>query len=100
MPKIVCRRCGKLLPLGSLKYIINIHVTTDFDGYISEEEFNEEVPLEELVKLIKEKPPKQAENDVTNNMAFFLCNDCKNYFVTHPVGPEKERDPEDSDLIH
>ena len=66
---IKCRRCGKVLPPGSLKYIVQIHITADFDNYITEEEFNEEVPLEKIVESV-ERQEGRAERDVMDDMLF------------------------------
>ena len=96
---IKCRRCGKVLPPGSLKYIVQIHITADFDNYITEEEFNEEVPLERIVESV-EKQGVRAERDVMDDVAFFLCNKCKNIFMKNPSGEQMFEDSEDKNFLH
>ncbi len=98
MIEVNCRGCGKYLPSGSLKYIVQIHITADFDGHISEEEFNEEIPLEQIVENLKKRPAEEAEKDVQESKAFFLCPVCRKSFAKDPFGGRG--DPETENLMH
>jgi hypothetical protein len=46
-----CARCGQALPEGSIKYIVYIEITSEFDGFIP---YSEKEPSEEIQRLLKE----------------------------------------------
>lgn len=90
----ICFGCGKILPPGSLKYVVQINVFADFDGVIQESELGEEDILssegtgsgiEQLLLEIQQMDPSKLENDVHQQMAFVLCPACKDKFLKNPI---------------
>jgi len=78
-------RCGKDLPEGSLKYVVDIRVYADFEGVLRfpEEDIEEEVSR--LMTEIEKMDPKELERDVYQEMAFLLCKGCRDRFVEDPL---------------
>ena len=85
MPGQYCMRCGKDLPEGSLKYVVDIRVYADFDGVLRfpEEDIEEEVSR--LMTEIEKMDPQELERDVYQEMAFLLCKGCRDKFVEDPL---------------
>lgn len=67
-----CSRCGRYLPLGSLKYVVHIRVYADFDGFlsISDEEIEEE--MDRIIKAMESRNPDDLEREVYQEIGFLL----------------------------
>lgn len=78
-------RCGKRLPEGSLKYVVDIRVYADFDGVLNlpGEDIEEEV--HRLMGKIERMDPGELEKDVYQEMAFLVCKGCRDTFVEDPL---------------
>ena len=86
---IECSRCGKALVAGSLKYILSITLTADWDEHIDPADRNPD-----MVKLLNDlsgRPPDALENEVHQGMAFILCHDCRGEFVRDPLNSGERR---------
>lgn len=84
-----CARCGKSLPTGSIKYIVEIQILSDFDGFLP---FCDEAQSEEIQRLIKQMEDLEAqelEEEVYQEMSFYLCVQCKKNFADNPFNSEK-----------
>jgi hypothetical protein len=55
--KILCHSCGKELPRGSLKYVIEIKSFADFDGYLEEYPGDVEEGINDLLDAIEHADP-------------------------------------------
>jgi len=87
-----CQRCGAELPPGSLKYLVTVHVTADFDGVLPTAGTMGD--LEAFMRQLDSADPVQAERDVYQSQGFLLCPGCKAAFLENPLGlaPEESRD--------
>jgi uncharacterized membrane protein affecting hemolysin expression len=85
---IHCQRCGAELPAGSLKYLITIHVTADFDGVLPAEGDLED--LEAFMQQLDAEDPVTLEKDVYQSQGYLLCPACKAAFLKDPLGLTKE----------
>jgi hypothetical protein len=79
-----CNRCGAELEPGSLKYLITVNVTADFDGVLPTQVEMED--LEAFMRQIDRGDPAQMENDVYLSQGYVLCPACKAAFLADPLG--------------
>lgn len=84
MRKLRCHSCGKELPKGSLKYVIEIRSFADFDGYLEEYEGDIEEGLNELLDAVESLDAKTLEEDVSKELIFILCKICRDRFISDP----------------
>ncbi len=82
--KIVCHSCGKELPLGSLKYIVEIKSFADFDGYLEDYPGDIEDGINDLLDAMDHAEPKSLEDDVFQEFIYILCKDCRDRFTSDP----------------
>ena len=80
-----CIRCGKNLPPGSLKYIVDLQVYADFDGYLPEEEGNIELRMKKLVEEMEVKDEADLQGDVYLRQFYLICRDCRDRFLSNPL---------------
>ena len=78
-------KCGKRLPEGSLKYVVNIRVYADFDGVLNLPGGDIEEEVHRLMGEIERMDPGELEKDVYQEMAFLLCKGCRDTFVEDPL---------------
>jgi hypothetical protein len=79
-----CIRCGKLLPSGSLKYIVDLRVYADFDGVlIDEEEVQDNIGR--LLEAIEIKGQVELEEEVYLHQVYLICKDCRDRFLSNPL---------------
>ncbi|GAB4270980.1 MAG: hypothetical protein Kow0092_25520 [Deferrisomatales bacterium] len=81
-----CQRCGVELAPGSLKYLVTIHVTADFDGVLPDRGDMED--LEAFMRRLDAADPEAAERDVHQSQGYLLCPACKRSFLDDPLGLE------------
>jgi hypothetical protein len=79
-----CNRCGAGLGPGSLKYLITVHVTADFDGVLPTRVEMED--LETFMRQLDREDPAGAEDDVCLSQGYVLCPACKAAFLADPLG--------------
>lgn len=80
-----CIRCGKDLPPGSLKYIVDLQVYADFDGYLPEEEGNIGFRMKRLVEDMEAKDEVDLQGDVYLRQVYLICRDCRDRFLSNPL---------------
>lgn len=95
---IFCQRCGAELPPGSLKYLVTVHVTADFDGTLPAEGAMED--LEAFMRRLDAGDAAVAENDVHQSQGYLLCPACKKAFLANPLGLEAEHGGGDGGAVH
>ncbi|NOZ88032.1 MAG: hypothetical protein GXP49_17585 [Deltaproteobacteria bacterium] len=79
-----CSRCGKNLPQGSVKYIMKLTITADFDGFLEEKDTGS-LDTEALLSSIHEKTEEELEDEVWIERVFLLCQECRNKIVHDPL---------------
>jgi len=80
---IHCQRCGAELAPGSLKYLVTIHVTADFDGVAPAEGGIED--LEAFMRQVDAEDETELEKDVYQSQGYLLCPPCKEAFLKDPL---------------
>ncbi|UCD71570.1 MAG: hypothetical protein JSW70_00865 [Syntrophobacterales bacterium] len=80
-----CVKCGKRLPEGKLKYVVDIRVYADFDGVLNIPEGDIEEEVHRLMGEIESMDPDELEKDVYQEMAFLLCKGCRDRFMEDPL---------------
>jgi len=96
---VVCQRCGAELPPGSLKYLVTIHVTADFDGVLPAEGGIED--LEAFMQQVDARDPVQVEKDVYQSQGYLLCPPCKALFLQDPLRQnEAEQGTKEGGRVH
>lgn len=83
----ICFRCGKVLQAGSLSYIVNIRVFSDFDGVLIEPEEGIDKHLENLLRQVESLSAEELEKDVYEEFTLILCKSCRDRFVHETKNP-------------
>ena len=95
---VYCARCGAELPGGSLKYLITIHVTADFDGVAPATGTVED--LEAFMRQLDAKDPAELEKDVHQSQGYLLGPPCKAAFLANPLGTEIGPGADEGGKVH
>ena len=95
---IFCQRCGAELPPGSLKYLVTLHITADFDGVLPAEGAMED--LEAFMRRLDAGYADQAENDVHQSQGYLLCPACKAALLSNPLGLEATHGGGEGGAVH
>jgi len=82
-----CSRCGKELPPGSLNYVVNVRVFSDFDGVLLDPEEGIDRQMKEVLDQIQELDPEELEKEVYEEFNLFLCKRCRDQFVKETQHP-------------
>ena len=77
----LCDCCGEYLPEGSAKYTVHIQAVADFDGIIYTEDSPDQE--EELTDGVYASVEEMGE-EVFQEVAFILCENCKRKFLQDP----------------
>ncbi|MFQ5899947.1 MAG: hypothetical protein ACE5IH_00120 [Thermodesulfobacteriota bacterium] len=77
MRTFFCNTCGKELPGGSLRYVIDIAIFADFDGIIKEPKEDIEEEIKKLLNEMEEIDPTILEEDVFQEISIIVCKECK-----------------------
>lgn len=84
MKKLRCHCCGRELPKGNLKYILEIRSFADFDGYLEDFDGDVEEGINDLLDAMESMDPKALEEDVSKELIFILCKSCRDRFTNDP----------------
>ncbi len=84
MQKFRCHSCLRELPSGSLKYIVEIRSFADFDGYLEDYEGDVEEGINELLDAMENVDTKTLEDDVSKELIYILCKQCRDKFTNDP----------------
>jgi hypothetical protein len=95
---ILCQRCGLELEPGSLKYLVTVHVTADFDGVLPEAGTMED--LEAFMHQLDAEDPVKLEKDVYQSHGYILCPACKAAFLANPLGLAAEGPADEGGRMH
>ncbi len=80
----ICFRCGGQVAEGGSYYIIDLKITSGFDGVIDEEADPEK--LRKILDKLEKTDRLTAEEDVYKHMKVSLCPGCKNELINSLVG--------------
>lgn len=80
---VYCERCGVKIENETVKYLVTIHATADFDGTLPAEGGIED--LEAVMRAIDSKNPEEHDHDVYESRGFILCASCKKEFMKNPL---------------
>ena len=78
----LCDRCGKYLPEGSARHTVHIRIVADFDSIVYSEN-NTFSPEEETPESLYASV-EELGDDVFQEVAFMLCENCKRKFLQDP----------------
>jgi len=67
-----CFKCGRYLPLGDLRYVVQIKVYADFDGVLSIPEGDLEGEMDRILSEIEWRNPEELEREVYEEIGFLL----------------------------
>ncbi len=84
MNKLRCHSCGRDLPKGTLKYIVEIRIFADFDGCLEEYDGELDEGLNELLDAMENADMKTLEEDVSKELIYILCKNCRDKFTSDP----------------
>ena len=82
---LFCIRCGRNLPPGSLKYVVDLQVYADFDGCLPEEDGGLQVRMKRLVEEMEFKDEVDLQQDVYLRQVYLVCKDCRDRFLSNPL---------------
>jgi hypothetical protein len=83
-----CQRCGDELASGSLKYLVTVTVTADFDGVLPTQV--EMADLEAFMNQLDQEDPVRTEIDASQSQGYVLCPGCKSAFLNDPLGVKED----------
>ncbi|RME54522.1 MAG: hypothetical protein D6795_04105 [Deltaproteobacteria bacterium] len=79
-----CMACGRFLEGGGTKYVVNVSITADFDGFLPD--YGDEAAIaSEIARTIEKGLQSSAqalEADVHQRFVLLLCRGCKRRFVS------------------
>ena len=84
-----CLRCGKVVPPGSLAYVVHIRVFADFDGVLLEPAGEIDRELDRILEEIGRSDPEVLEKEIYEEFALLLCKSCRDRFVSEAYSPWK-----------
>lgn len=96
--KIICFKCGKTIEEGGLFYIIEMKITSGFDGIIKESPDPD--TLQALLDKLETEHAISAEEAVYKELVINLCKLCKDELVGFISGSELIHSTSNTDLTH
>lgn len=93
MSDVLCALCGKRLPQRSLKYIVRIHIATEYDGL--HPDWDDEFPPGPggIFKETMRQDTDDPEELVNEEVSVYLCMQCKKRFTRDLIDGEEEKPP-------
>jgi hypothetical protein len=67
-----CFHCGRYLPPGNLKYVVQIKVYADFDGFLSIPDGDLEEEMDRILEEIEWSNPEDLEQEVYQEIGLLL----------------------------
>jgi hypothetical protein len=98
-----CCGCGKELPEGQLRYVVNIRAVADFDGVLPKISGDLEEEIASALAEAEQMDSCELEKDVHQEVTFFLCKRCKEEFMSDPLDTGEDlalRKGKASSLMH
>jgi len=94
----ICFKCGKSIEEGGLFYVVELKITSGFDGVINESADPE--TMRALLDKLDIESAMSAEEDVFKELKINLCKDCKDILIRFISGSELIPDSDKDDLTH
>lgn len=82
---LVCFKCGKTIEEGGIFYVVELKITSGFDGVIKESA--DSGSIMELIDKIEAQGIMAAEEDVFKELKINLCKNCKDILIDFIGGP-------------
>ena len=97
MSDVICALCGKRLPQRSLKYIVRIHIATEYDG--AQPGWDDDRPAgpQGLFKETMDLDLAELDDLEGEEVSVYLCMQCKKRFTRDLIEGEEEK-PASRDL--
>ena len=89
----ICKKCGRPLSKGELRYQVTIQVTSMFDGFMEIPEGDMEEEMERIIEAVRRHDPEELEKDVVQTISLVVCRACRNKLV-------REYDIKDPRVVH
>ena len=86
--------------MGSLKYVIDISISADFDGILLEPDGDINDEYERLLSEIEDLEEEDLERDVYQDFNFILCKRCKDQWTQEILETGSNRTPFNNDFSH
>ena len=80
MIELTCQGCGRVIPLGTTRYSVQVDVRSDFDGFLPDFEDIEQ-QVERTFRQLDALNEKDLEEDVHLELRMILCRRCRNDLV-------------------
>jgi hypothetical protein len=84
MKEIYCHCCGRNLPKGGLKFIVEVKSFADFDGFLEDYPGEVEDGINELLDAMENIDSSSMEEDVYQELIYILCKNCRDKFIRNP----------------
>ena len=97
MSDVICALCGKRLPQRSLKYIVRIHIATEYDGLQPGWDDDRPAGPQGLFKDTMDLDLAELEDLEGEEVSVYLCMQCKKRFTRDLIEGEEEK-PASRDL--
>jgi len=97
MSDVLCALCGKRLPQRSLKYIVRIHIATEYDGFQPGWDDDRPAGPQGLFKETMDMDAAELEDLESEEVSVYLCMRCKKRFTKDLIEGEEEK-PSSRDL--
>ena len=91
MSDVLCALCGKRLPQRSLKYIVRIHIASEYDGFHPGWDDDRPAGPEGLFKDAVDMGSAELEELVNEEVSVYLCMQCKKRFTRDLMDGEEEK---------
>jgi hypothetical protein len=95
---LVCFKCGKPIEAGGIFYVVELRITSGFDGVIKESADPE--AMRQLLDKIEARGAMSAEEDVFKELKINLCKKCRNILIRFFGDSELSQDNDKPDFNH
>ena len=92
-----CSRCGRAFREGRTRYIVTVHIVSDFDGHLADVSSRERA---EMWKEIEHKSEEELTEEVVQNFSFVLCKPCRDAWGRSPLGTATEDSDASTTNVH
>ena len=101
MSDVLCALCGKRLPQRSLKYIVRIHIATEYDGFHPGWDGDRPAGAQGLCKETGDLDFVEPGDLESEEVSVYLCMQCKKRFTKDLIEGEEEKPaPRDLRIVY
>jgi hypothetical protein len=91
MSDVLCALCGKRLAPRSLKYIVRIHIATEYDGFHPGWDDERPAGPQGVFKETMDREAAELEDLESEEVSVYLCMQCKKRFTRDLIEGEEEK---------